>query len=98
MDGIIRPKRTGYVMSRTLEFLEQKAKLSKWPGDVNAYSTLREISDSIQISYIQVNKTLGILVKNGQVRIYPNENAWRRLFGSSELPPITMDDILRQWH
>ncbi len=75
-------------------FLEKKAQHSKSPTDPSAYAHLREISDALGIRYDVVDDSLGILLRNGDIKLYPDGSKWRRLFGSKSLPNITHDDLL----
>lgn len=86
--------REGPVMRKIRAYLSNKAKASKSPIDPGAYASLREISDALGIRYDVVDDSLGILLRNGDIMLYPDGSKWRRLFGSKNLPKISQEDIL----
>ncbi len=86
--------REGRVMRSIRIYLEKKAQHTKSPTDPSGYANLREISDALGIRYDVVDDSLGILLRNGDIKLYPDGSKWRRLFGSKNLPEITRDDLL----
>lgn len=88
--------REGRVMRGIRIYLNKKALHSKSPADPSVYASLREISDALKERYDVVDDSLGILLRNGDIKLYPDGSKWRRLFGSKNLPEITRDDFMQE--
>lgn len=88
--------RNGKVMRTVSSYLERQAGNSKYPTDPSGYASLGQIADDLDLKHDIACDSLGILIRNGEVRIYPSGTKYRRLYGSRVLPKITSEDVLHE--
>ena len=79
-------------MKKVSAYLDMKAR-SPDKNSSSCYATLREISDAICERYIVVDDSLRLLLRQGQIKVFPNASKWRRLFGAKSLPEIKQEEV-----